>query len=308
MFNMKARKPSRHARGQWTFPQRGARACVRAYAQHHAPKPDATRWLWSYPAATAAAKDVLCVRRGKDTARAERMVVLRHLRVSVTHPPTATAQPAAAAMPGRRCPFSLETDFRAASFNPPHRTRVRQGMLRCRIRPRCCVSHLPSVHGDDVVHLVGALARTLGVEGVVETRLVERGDLGLHSSTQQHRHVRKPATNSPSVPRPILHPGTHARCSQARPLPRKLFAARRPRRPEPGGTAYVAQRCSRCSHGRTTEASSSLLSPFPSPLIIWPSTPESSSTHYRFNPRAASLPHPSLPRAGRPRRSRTVQS
>ena len=116
---MKARKPSRHARGQWTFPQRGARACVRAYAQHHAPKPDATRWLSSYPAATAAKKDVLGVRRGKDTARAERMVVLRHLRVSVTHPPTATAQPAAAAMPGRRCPFSLETDSRAASSNPP---------------------------------------------------------------------------------------------------------------------------------------------------------------------------------------------
>ena len=121
-------------------------------------------------------------------------------------------------MPGRRCPFSLETDFRAASFNPPHRTRVRQGMLRCRIRPRCCVSHLPSVHGDDVVHLVGALARTLGVEGVVETRLVERGDLGLHSSTQQHRHVRKtghkftvcaaPHT-APTHPRPLF-PGKTA--------------------------------------------------------------------------------------------------
>ena len=143
------------------------------------------------------------------------MVVLRHLRVSVTHPPTATAQPAAAAMPGRRCPFSLETDSRAASSTPPHRTRVRQGMLRCRIRPRCCVSHLPSVHGDDVVHLVGALARTLGVEGVVETRLVERGDLGLQSSTQHstgmsekpahiHRLCRAPYCThapTPAVPR-----------------------------------------------------------------------------------------------------------
>jgi len=44
--------------------------------------------------------------------------------------------------------------------------------------PCFLVDDLPGVHSDDVVHLVGALASTLGVERIVEASIIEGRDLG----------------------------------------------------------------------------------------------------------------------------------